>query len=752
MSSLSQSPRFFLRRWIFRLLLIFFILILNISLRAQPSLKNPWTGGLNAAQFCQIDLNLDGNPDLVAFDRHGNRILPFLSMDATPGNTDYSYSPYYASYFPDLHDWVRMIDYDHDGKMDIFTYGLGGTRVFRNVSDTILKFRKVTDMLTSYYYSGYVGILMTNVDYPAFSDIDNDGDIDILTFFGLGSYVEFHKNLSIEKYGNSDSLDFKLTDQCWGDFQEGIESNVITLDISCPYKFNPLPGSGCYDHTARHTGSTLLATDLNGDSLCDIIIGDYDYPQLITIINGGTPDRAHMISKDTIFPFSPQARLFSFPACSFLDIDHDGLKDIVVSPFDPSLISSVNFRSCLFYRNEGTALAPHFVLKTDRFLQNEMIDAGSGACPVFADLNKDGLTDLVIGNYGFYDSSYYQNGMLKSVYHSQLSYYQNTGTINNPVFTLMNNDLAGLSSLHLTGLAPAVGDVDGDGSPDLITGCNNGTLIFSKNTGSNTPSFENPVLNFQNIDPGEFSTPQLFDFDGDGLNDLIIGEKKGNLNYYRNSGTATNPIFHLITDSLGKINVTNYNLSYDGYSTPCFFRKNGEKFLICGSEEGKLYFFTGIGNDPGIQFHPSDTLYKIVNGPESGFSAGIRTAASITTFGSNNFMDLVIGNYSGGLNYFSESSLPTVITGITEHPDEVEHDFTVFPNPALNRVQIKSNSSDPFSFKVSNSLGMMVLDGVSTPGNTSFSVKGFPPGLYLIHVFKSSGINAIPLVFRIIVL
>ncbi|MGE5423788.1 MAG: FG-GAP repeat domain-containing protein, partial [Syntrophothermus sp.] len=309
------------------LLLIFFLPLHQKAQKpAVPDLIFPWTGGLNSAQFCSIDLNLDGISDLVVFDRHGNRIIPFINENPVPGEMNYAYAPQYISAFPDLHDWVQMIDYDQDGRMDLFTCGEGGARVFRNSPDSVLKFQLVTDLLSSFYYTGKVGILITTADYPAFTDVDHDGDLDLLTFFGLGAFVEYHRNLSMEKYGIPDSLDLRLEDKCWGDFREGLESNILDLNVVCPYKksFN-MTCTG-----ERHTGSTLLATDLNHDGLTDLILGDIDYPQLITLINGGTIDSAHMISQDTIFPFSSHpVRLFSFPACSFLDMDNDGLRDII---------------------------------------------------------------------------------------------------------------------------------------------------------------------------------------------------------------------------------------------------------------------------------------------------------------------------------------------------------------------------------------------------------------------------------------
>ena len=87
------------------------------------------------------------------------------------------------------------------------------------------------------------------------------------------------------------------------------------------------------------------------------------------------------------------------------------------------------------------------------------------------------------------------------------------------------------------------------------------------------------------------------DLDRDGLLDLIIGERKGNLNYYRNTGTAAEPHFSFVTDSLGKVNVTNYNLSYDGFSTPFFFKNPlNQTLLLVGSEEGKIHNYNGIDN------------------------------------------------------------------------------------------------------------------------------------------------------------
>ena len=35
-------------------------------------------------------------------------------------------------------------------------------------------------------------------------------------------------------------------------------------------------------------------------------------------------------------------------------------------------------------------------------MENQMFDGGTGAAPVFFDVNADGLMDLVVGNHGIY--------------------------------------------------------------------------------------------------------------------------------------------------------------------------------------------------------------------------------------------------------------------------------------------------------------------------------------------------------------
>ena len=85
-------------------------------------------------RFSEIDVNGDGIKDLFAFEKNGNRILIFIN-NGEKNCINYKYAPEYAHFFPKMHDWVILKDYNQDGKEDIFTYGNAGITVYKNVSD-----------------------------------------------------------------------------------------------------------------------------------------------------------------------------------------------------------------------------------------------------------------------------------------------------------------------------------------------------------------------------------------------------------------------------------------------------------------------------------------------------------------------------------------------------------------------------------------------------------------------------------------
>ena len=684
-----------------------------VSTSANDTLPMPWTGGMNAVHFSEIDLDLDGVNDLFAFEKHGNRILTFLRR----GN-DFIYAPQYAKYFPALHDWVILKDYNGDGLHDIFTYGLAGVRVFKNISESQLAFQLVTEQLQAYYYNGYVNIFASPDDYLIVDDIDQDGHLDLLNFWVLGKYVHHLRNYS----DNPELFDFRLFSECWGHFEEGTDNNSITLFSDCDSK-DGNDGS----HT-RHTGSSMLLHDFDHNGLPDILLGDMDFPNLIMLYNHGDQHDARMTEQDTAFPAGAPVHLYSMPAAALIHLPEQDSPSLIVSPSDPALNKSQDHHSV--WRYDYDTLLQQYTLTSTAFLQEEMLDAGSGCHPVLFDWDGDGLQDLFITNYGSFDSAQLINGFLTSFYSSSIQYYKNIGTASQPAFQLQDEDFGQLKALNLHALHPTFGDFTCDGHTDMLCGQEDGTLLLVPhqrligNGGDVYP-------NYLNIDVGKFSTPVFFDLEGDGRNDLIIGNQRGQLSYYRNIGTCGLTDFEFVTDTLGGVDVRTAEMSYFGYSVPCLYRDSLHgTVLFCGSEQGQIFYYHGIDEYPlgnytygGVVYECSDSDCEHCATP---MREGRRTAAAIARIDDDQYPDLIVGNYAGGAAYLKGRTPTTHTSGAHSYARAT---LRAHPNPTSGPLTIDSDT--PIESIVAYDLSGKALLQCH---ERDLDLHALPDGIYFVEI------------------
>ncbi|MEO1451773.1 MAG: T9SS type A sorting domain-containing protein, partial [Bacteroidota bacterium] len=313
----------------------------------------------------------------------------------------------------------------------------------------------------------------------------------------------------------------------------------------------------------------------------------------------------------------------------------------------------------------------------------------------------------------------------------RLQLFRNTGVDTLPRYELITDDVANLyaDQTYNPGLYPTMGDLDGDGDEDILIGKPNGELDFYNNISFTPnavlPDFDLVSFGYQGIDVGSHATPQLVDVDRDGLLDLVIGEKDGNLNYYHNDGTANQANFTLVDEEWGGINVSRAFFQ-PGYSFPSFYWEADTAHVIIGSEQGVMYHFATTSNDLTGDF-------ALLDSAGVGYNLGKRTAPSTADIDADGDMDLVIGNYSGGLSLFRQTGKKAE-NSVSIRPALTDIGLHVYPNPVRNKLVLESATSQRLFVHLSNIQGQKMWEGELSSGKTDLDLSAWSPGVYILQV------------------
>lgn len=695
--------------------------------QAASELNLATCGGLAAPQYSKADLNNDGDSELFIFDRVDNHAIVLERIDDT-----WRYSQDLLMNFPNTNGFALLRDYNCDGIADLFTNsGSNNVAIYTGSYDAENKivFSLLMDNIVC---TNGALLLIAPYDLPGIADINNDGFIDILTFNINGGLVEFYQNMT----ESCDQISFRLMDECWGDFYESGLSTLLDLD-DCEGGIM----EGAAPKNALHAGSTLCVMDFNNDNLQELLLGDILYDNINLVSNDGTSDDAHIYAQDPEFPSNnTSVDLKSFPACFNIDVNEDGLEDLLVAP--NSAVQIESYYSTWYYENVGSTESYQFSLVQKDYLVDQMVDIGKYAYPYFFDYNGDGLEDIVMG---VGESNVIDNTNDISSLWLYEQYPSENGVLN---FRLITNDYLSLSSLFFIHLIPSFGDMDNDGDKDLVIGTGgsalpgptdfNGTLLYVENTtgtANGIQSFGDPQFMFGGIDVGQYSAPELYDVNADGKLDLIIGEKVGIVNYYENTSTSGGFSFDELSDPAfgwGGVDVR----YVDGINQP-----TGTGYaiprIITRDEDGTMDLFVSSENNSrlyhydGIEAHINEGNFNLVQDTVA-FHTGLRFCIAFLKSADPNKYLAVIGNQKGGIlsaEFYKNTTGIAPITPLSK--------IQLYPNPAGEYIQIESpvQNGDYIAYlTIIDINGKELMRNTINENNLTLDISMLKPGYYFARL------------------
>ena len=394
-----------------------------------------------------------------------------------------------------------------------------------------------------------------------------------------------------------------------------------------------------------------------------------------------------------------------------------------------SATEHVNIRNLWTYEPDP---ATEWRLTDRRFLVGETVDVGEDSHALWYDADADGLLDLLVASSIEYGASLRDTG--------RIVFLRNTGTASEPAFTWADDDLWNLSQLDLERIRPALGDLDGDGDDDLVLGDRSGGLTYLENTaGAGAPPvFAPATTSWFNIDAGSLSHPDLHDVNGDGLLDLMVGKAYlGRINYYWNHGTAAAPEFHVdsVNDFFGAIAVD--SAFVNGSSSPALRQEGADLILSTGS------FLSGLRR---YRVDPDSLRSGRFRRAEAGDAMPRRpsyhTTVSVADVNGDGFDDMAVGCAEGGVLLYSKAVLDSSdFVGLRPVKDRLT-DISLFPNPTTGRLEIHSQAS-PGRYAVIDGLGRVIASGRIEESKTVLDLSGqSAPGMHVLLLTADDGRRA----------
>ncbi|HEY8669656.1 MAG TPA: CRTAC1 family protein [Terriglobales bacterium] len=330
---------------------------------------------------------------------------------------------------------VSVMDFDNDGRQDIFVTGFGSNVLYRNLGNC--KFQDVTEKS---------GLNLPGFNAgAAWADFDRDGFVDVF----IPGYVSIDIN-HLPEFGSNDKF-----------------CRYRGVMVQCGP--GGLPGEA--DHLFRNRGDGTFedvskkagVDDPNHYFGLQAVWADYDndgWPDLY-VPNDGEPNYLYHNKHDGTFEdvglvtgasLSFDGKAEGSMGVDFADIDHDGLLDIIVTNF-------VDEPNALYWNQGDKGFTD--IAWTSGIAQDSVPLVGWGTA--FFDVDNDGWDDLFIANGHVYPQMDFVKGGMG--YKQTVMLYRNN---RNRTFENITA-LAGLDKLpKASRRGAAFGDVNSDGKVDIL--------------------------------------------------------------------------------------------------------------------------------------------------------------------------------------------------------------------------------------------------------------------------------------------
>ncbi len=643
-------------------------------------LAAPFSGGINSAQIQTMDVDGDQVEEWVIWDINSRQLQVYKKQGDT-----FIHLPELSYYFPpDITGFLKLTDFDKDGKKDLFTSTPLGIKAYKNTSTGANISWTVAQNFLRIDNSG--NIQANNLDTPLIKDLDNDGDLDLVIFnFASGDYLEFYENTSIDRKGIPDVDGFAFPENFWGNLvfcgcdDISFGETCTGIDLRTLNQEN---------NRIQHAGGhSILYQDFDGDGISDLVLGRDECSILYFLPNKGSEKDADFQSFSNELP--TYGSLPGFPIFHNAQIIENELI-ISLNTNETSSNFGIDFsKSIVKIEANGSS--------DFNFLQNQMIDLGENSIPLYSG-NKSAGSIFITSNQKV-------NGEVIS---KQSIFELNNGTFQK--IDVINSLLDELNLIDVQNLL--FNDQQGN-HHNIISGISISNGIPNQKLFElNDSQTQYLPIQFTGYQPSRRDYLQLFNFEGEDY--LLVAAQNGSLDLYEiNFDTSTATL--LEEDFLGFVdNPANRNLNVAVHKKP-------SPDLFAVDQLGQLVKISDFMNSSDRE----EILVKIGN-QNLPTRLGRNTWITFVNPFFEEAPDLILGTRAGGLIY---------LKAITEDsPDENEFRLKVYPNPTQGPVKILANL--PAKARLVNSLGQVMLENIQIEANQEIEIQaGFlAPALYILQL------------------